>query len=198
MHKSQTRMARLFLGTCSSALPGAHTRYDIDFTTELIASQVINNNVLFYEKVADMFEVTASILPPYQQIYTICKQRLHGAQIDAEDERLAMLMSYAFSDLIKLCLDIYRIFCRNVESKSCSHRILGIFWQRRSRRVTLHIVVLANTGLLGYGHAIPHERTLYETWAVMLTSTRFRIASCDEHLHNVHAMATIRLSFRTA
>ncbi|KAH5165808.1 hypothetical protein HBI73_034470 [Parastagonospora nodorum] len=83
--------------------------------------QVINSNVLFYEKVADMFEAMASILPPYQQIYTICKQRLHGAQIDAEDERLAMLMSYAFSDLVNLCLDIYRIFFRSVESSGSRH-----------------------------------------------------------------------------
>jgi len=95
-----------------------------------------------------MFEVMASILPPYQQIYTICKQRLHGTQVDAQDERLAMLMSYAFSDLVKLCLDIYRIFFRDAESKSCFHRIWRILWQHLRRRVTLHMVVLANTRLL--------------------------------------------------
>lgn len=191
-------MARVFLGTCSSALPGAHTRYDIDCTTELTASQETSNYVLFYEKVADMFEVMASILPPYQQIYAICKQRLLGTQVDAEDERLAMLMSYAFSDLVKLCLDIYRIFFRDVESKCCSHRILRIFWQRLNRRVTLHMVDLTNIRLLGYGHAIPHERRPYETWAVILTSIRFRIASSDEHFHDVHAMAALGLAFRPA
>jgi hypothetical protein len=78
---------------------------------------VASDYVLFSEKIADMFEVMASILPPYQQIYAICKRRLDVSQVGAEDERLTMLMSYAFADIVTLCLDMYRIFVRDVESK---------------------------------------------------------------------------------
>jgi hypothetical protein len=61
-----------------------------------------------------MFEVVANVLPPYHQIYTICKRRIDSLQVDAEDERLTALMSYAYADLTRLCLDFYRIFFRNI------------------------------------------------------------------------------------
>jgi hypothetical protein len=70
----------------------------------LITLQVTSNYMLFLEKVADMFEVIASVLPPYHQIYAICKRRMDDAQVDIEDERLTTLMSYAYADLVRMCL----------------------------------------------------------------------------------------------
>jgi hypothetical protein len=80
--------------------------------------QVASDYVLFLEKIADLFEVMANILPPYQEIYVVCMQRMNNLHPAAEDERLTTLMSYVYADLIKLCLDCYRIFFRNNQSKS--------------------------------------------------------------------------------
>jgi hypothetical protein len=66
--------------------------------------------MLFLEKFADMFEAMASVLPPYHQIYAICKRRIGNVQISVEDDRLSMLMSYTFLDIVNMLLDIYRIF----------------------------------------------------------------------------------------
>jgi hypothetical protein len=68
--------------------------------------------MLFLEKIADMFEAMASVLPPYRQIYTICKRRIGNVQISVEDDRLSMLMSYTFLDIVNVLLDVYRIFFR--------------------------------------------------------------------------------------
>ncbi|KAH7389505.1 hypothetical protein DE146DRAFT_165928 [Phaeosphaeria sp. MPI-PUGE-AT-0046c] len=75
--------------------------------------QVASNYVLFLEKVANMFEVMASVLPPYHQIYNICKRRVDSSHADADDQRLATLMSYAYADIVRMCLDIYRVFLRS-------------------------------------------------------------------------------------
>jgi hypothetical protein len=83
----------------------------------LIANQVASGYAIFLEKIANMFEVMASVLPPYHQIYTICKRRMGNSQVGAGDERLTTLMSYAFADIVGMCLDIYRIFLRNGQSK---------------------------------------------------------------------------------
>jgi hypothetical protein len=80
----------------------------------LIKVQVASNHLLFLEKIADMLEVVANVLPPYHQIYAICKRRMDNLQVDSEDERLATLMSYAYADLTRLCLDLYRTFFRNI------------------------------------------------------------------------------------
>lgn len=64
-----------------------------------------------------MFEVMASVLPPYRQIYIICKQRMDGSDADINDQRLATLMSYAYADVVRMCLDIYHVFLRNNHGK---------------------------------------------------------------------------------
>jgi len=74
--------------------------------------QVASDYALFLVKVADMFEAMASLLPPYHQIYAICKRRMVSPQVDVEDERLKTLMSYVYLDILKLLLDTYRIFFR--------------------------------------------------------------------------------------
>jgi hypothetical protein len=77
--------------------------------------------VLFLEKIADIFEAMANILPPYHQIYTMCKRHMSGMHVDAEDERLATLMSYAYADMVRICLDFYIVFFRNIQSKCAAH-----------------------------------------------------------------------------
>jgi hypothetical protein len=69
--------------------------------------------MLFLEKISDMFEALANVLPPYRQIYTICKQCIHSSQTETEDAHLTMLMSFAYADIVRLCLDLYRIFLRD-------------------------------------------------------------------------------------
>ena len=78
----------------------------------LITLQVASNYVLLLEKVADMFEAMASVLPPYHQIYAICKRRTDGSHVDTEDERLTTFMSYAYADIVRMSLDVYGIFFR--------------------------------------------------------------------------------------
>jgi hypothetical protein len=101
--------------------------------------------VLFSEKVADIFEAVANVLPPYQQIYTICKRRLNGSQVDTQDERLAMLMSYAYADVVKLCLDMYRIFFRDVRSKCRLLRISSIDCSSEERQCIEPLVLSINS-----------------------------------------------------
>lgn len=73
-----------------------------------------------------MFEVMASVLPPYNQIYTICKRRMGRPQVDTEDERLTNLMSYAYADIVRMCLDVYSIFFRDVQSKCSKTQASGL------------------------------------------------------------------------
>jgi hypothetical protein len=123
LHSSQGSMARLFLGTCSSDLPGAYAQSRRIWTQLLLFTlQVASDHVLFLEKIADMFEVMANVLPPYQEIYVVCRQRMDNVHVATEDERLTTLMSYAYADLVKVCLDCYRIFFRDNHSKSLHSR----------------------------------------------------------------------------
>lgn len=84
----------------------------------LIILKVASGFFLFLEKIADLFEAMASLLPPYHQIYAICKRRIGSAQAQDEDRRLATLMSYVFMDVVNLLLDTYNIFIRGSPSKS--------------------------------------------------------------------------------
>jgi hypothetical protein len=71
--------------------------------------------MLFLEKIADLFEAMASILPPYHQIFAICKRRLSDAQAHVEDKSLAALMSYVYLDILQLLLDTYGLFFRDLQ-----------------------------------------------------------------------------------
>jgi hypothetical protein len=82
---------------------------------------VAGNYVLFLEKIADMFEVMASVLPPYNQIYATCKRRLDCPQVETGDGHLKTLMSFVYADLVTMCLGIYRIFFRNLPGMYCRH-----------------------------------------------------------------------------
>lgn len=73
-----------------------------------------------------MFEVMASVLPPYHQIYNICKRRMDGSHADADDQRLATLMSYAYADIVRMCLDMYRVFLRSSHCKSILTRTAAL------------------------------------------------------------------------
>jgi hypothetical protein len=71
--------------------------------------------MLFLEKIADIFEAIAHIIPPYQQIYEICKSNISDSQVKAEDYHLAALMSSVYVDLVQLSLQLYWIFCRGIQ-----------------------------------------------------------------------------------
>lgn len=73
---------------------------------------------LLLEKVADMFEAIAHILPPYQQIYDLCARNASGSHLVGEDHHLAGLMSNVYADLVQLCLELYRLCCRGTKSTS--------------------------------------------------------------------------------
>lgn len=77
--------------------------------------QVSSDYVLLLEKIADTFEAIAQIIPPYQQIYEVCKRNTFGPNIGAEGLHLAALMSYVYADLVQLFLELYRIFCRGAQ-----------------------------------------------------------------------------------
>ncbi|CAE7193427.1 hypothetical protein HRS9139_08925 [Pyrenophora teres f. teres] len=70
---------------------------------------------VFLEKIADIFEVVAQIIPHYQQIYEVCKHNTFDPNGDAGGLYLAALMSYVYADLVQFCLDLYRIFCRGAQ-----------------------------------------------------------------------------------
>jgi hypothetical protein len=68
--------------------------------------------VVFLEKIADMLEAIAQIIPSYPQIYDICKRNGSEAHGQAEDYHLAMLFSCVYADLVQLFLELYQVFCR--------------------------------------------------------------------------------------
>ncbi|KAF2833974.1 hypothetical protein CC86DRAFT_312197 [Ophiobolus disseminans] len=83
--------------------------------------QVASEYPLFLQKIADLFEAMASVLPPYHQIYAVCKRRMGSIETNAEDMRLASLMSYAYLDICKLLLDTYLIFVRDTRGTELRH-----------------------------------------------------------------------------
>ena len=112
MYSSQGGMGGLLLGACQPSLSGALVRTTTkQNSTVLIAFQTASDHTLFLEKIADMLEAVASLLPRYHDIYAICKRRVESPHI-IEDERLTTLMSYVYLDIVKLLLDTYRIFFR--------------------------------------------------------------------------------------
>jgi hypothetical protein len=90
----------------------------------LMRPQTASSYMLFFEKIADMFEAIANVLPPYRQIYTLCQQRIDSSQVDTEDTQLTMLMSFAYADVVRICLDLYRIFFRD---NTGTHWILYVY-----------------------------------------------------------------------
>jgi hypothetical protein len=80
--------------------------------------QISNDSVLLLEKIADMLETIAQIIPRYQEIYDICKRNGSGSLGKAEDHHLATLLSYVYADIVQLFLELYRIFCREAQGTS--------------------------------------------------------------------------------
>lgn len=76
--------------------------------------QISSDYTVLLEKITDTFEAIAQIVPPYQQIYEICKRNMADPDVDAGGLYLAALMSYMYADLVHWCLDLYQIFCRGV------------------------------------------------------------------------------------
>ncbi|KAF1839228.1 hypothetical protein BDW02DRAFT_231629 [Decorospora gaudefroyi] len=86
--------------------------------------KVSRDHQLFQEKLADMLERVAHIIPPYQQIYEVCKRNSSDSRVKAEEYHLAALMSYVYVDLVQIWLELYLIFCRGPPG-TCS-RILTL------------------------------------------------------------------------
>ncbi|KAH7085131.1 hypothetical protein BKA63DRAFT_499053 [Paraphoma chrysanthemicola] len=83
--------------------------------------QVASDYPLFMEKVANLIEAIANMLPPYHQIYATCRNRTSSAQTITKDVHLEALMSYAYYDLVDLFLDIYCIFFRGTLGTQSRH-----------------------------------------------------------------------------
>jgi hypothetical protein len=133
----------------------------------LITLQVTSNYMLFLEKIADMFEVIASVLPPYHQIYAICKRRMDGSQVDIEDERLTTLMSYAYADLVRMCLSLYRIFFRTLSGTCHQALVMAILvvpsGQLEAIRARIYQVIGSQW------RNVPHEFFNYFVWFITKT-----------------------------
>ncbi|KAF1940879.1 hypothetical protein EJ02DRAFT_405735 [Clathrospora elynae] len=93
--------------------------------TVRLVFKVGSGYAFFLEKIADMFEAIANIVPPYQQIYEVCRHDILGSHLDDQDGHLATLMSYVYTDLVQLCLDFYRVFCRGTQGCGLRHLTLG-------------------------------------------------------------------------
>ncbi|CAO2658715.1 Nn.00g064380.m01.CDS01 [Neocucurbitaria sp. VM-36] len=79
---------------------------------------------ILLEKIADMLEAVAHILPPYQHILETCERNTFSLETRTEDPRLAMLLSYVYMDLVQIFLDLYRIFCRGSQGLRLRHLTL--------------------------------------------------------------------------
>jgi hypothetical protein len=90
----------------------------------LTMSQEASDNLLFLEKIANTLEAMASVLPPYHQIYAICKRRIGNVQDIVEDENLATLMSHVYLDIVTILLDMYRVFGRTTQGTSRGSHML--------------------------------------------------------------------------
>lgn len=64
------------------------------------------------EKVASIFEAVAHILPRYHQIHETCRRNAPSPESDPENYNLAILMSWAYADMVRLCLDVHSIIHR--------------------------------------------------------------------------------------
>ncbi|EDU46993.1 conserved hypothetical protein [Pyrenophora tritici-repentis Pt-1C-BFP] len=87
--------------------------------------EISSDYAVFLEKIADIFEAVAQIIPPYQQIYEVCKRNTFDPNGGAEGLHLAALMSYVYADLVQLCLDLYWVFCRGAQGRSESREAVA-------------------------------------------------------------------------
>ncbi|KAH7359977.1 hypothetical protein BKA66DRAFT_426346 [Pyrenochaeta sp. MPI-SDFR-AT-0127] len=101
------------------------------------------------EKIADMFEVVAHILPLYKHIYETSRRSTSDSQSHSEDDRLTALMSYVYADLVYFSLDVYHVFCRGSKGFGLRHptfestqpalwRPLDSRFSRLEARITQH------------------------------------------------------------
>ncbi|RMZ66153.1 hypothetical protein GMOD_00005227 [Pyrenophora seminiperda CCB06] len=97
--------------------------------------KISSDYALLLEKIADTFEAVAQIIPPYQQIYEVCKRNTSDPNVDAEGLRLAALMSYVYADLVQLCLELYQIFCRGFQGPETHYLTLPTLWRPLDSRL---------------------------------------------------------------
>ncbi|KAF2184456.1 hypothetical protein K469DRAFT_185232 [Zopfia rhizophila CBS 207.26] len=78
-----------------------------------------SNYILFLEKIADMFESIAHVLPRYTQFHDTCRRQFQETRHDWPTS----LMSYLYAEIIQFCLELYRIFSRGSQGVGLRHRI---------------------------------------------------------------------------
>ena len=88
----------------------------------LTRKQMSGDCVLVLEKIADVLEAVSQIIPPYQEVYNICKRNGAESHGEAGDRHLAALLSCVYADLVQLFLELYCIFCRGAQSTPVSCR----------------------------------------------------------------------------
>ncbi|KAJ5031741.1 hypothetical protein PSV08DRAFT_399634 [Bipolaris maydis] len=104
----------------------------------VIKRQMSSAYVLLLEKVADMLEAIAHVMPPYQQIYEACSANTPDSNVKDEDFYLAALMSYVYADFVQLFLELYCIFCRGSQAHTMSWRPLDSRISRMEVRLAKH------------------------------------------------------------
>lgn len=78
--------------------------------------RISSNHPVFLEKAADMLETIAHIVSPYRQMYEGCNRNGPVSHLAVQDLHLAALMSNVYADIVCLCLDLYKIFCRSARA----------------------------------------------------------------------------------
>lgn len=88
--------------------------------------QMSSAYILLLEKVADMLEAIAHVLPPYQQIYETYSANTPDSNVKDEDFHLAALMSYVYADFVQLFLELYYVFCRGSQGTLQDSRLKAV------------------------------------------------------------------------
>ncbi|KAL1797449.1 hypothetical protein ACET3X_004055 [Alternaria dauci] len=110
------------LGTCVRLQPAWAGYF---WGTVRLVFKMSTDYVVLLEKIADMLEAIVQIIPPYQQLYEICKRNVSDTHGQAEDYHLATLLSYVYADLVQLFLELYQIFCRGSQGTKVQSLAFG-------------------------------------------------------------------------
>lgn len=90
--------------------------------------RISSNHPVFLEKAADMLETIAHIVSPYRQMYEGCNRNGPVSHLAVQDLHLAALMSNVYADIVCLCLDLYKIFCRSARGMNQIDQYYGDLW----------------------------------------------------------------------
>lgn len=75
--------------------------------------QIGSNYIIFLEQACELFKAVGQGLPRYQEIQESCRQYFQPAHHDK-----LVLLSYAYADIIRFCLELYCMFSRGSHGMS--------------------------------------------------------------------------------